>query len=260
MCVIDAIETPLPDERGVRVWYLGGNSLVLQTATARLYIDPFLVTAVQHDGFFRRRGDPPVIASEVHLLDGILITHEHRDHCNPITLRELLSRAQVPVIAPRLSIDIVKSVAPAAAARTVRAGDHCAMAGLDIDVCSSGDTTAADAVSYLIQYDGLRLYVAGDALFLPELAVRIRQRLDAVFLPIAKNPKDQELYLSPAKWAEIVRQLSPRYAVPVHWDVWADYYFDPSELKRYCSSGNLTIIPVGGYLDLRSPIPPALAS
>lgn len=40
----------------------------------------------------------------------------------------------------------------------------------------------------------------------------------------------------------------------MHWDVWADYYFDPSELKQYDSSGNLTIIPVGEYLDLRRPI------
>jgi L-ascorbate 6-phosphate lactonase len=249
--VIKNIESDLPEKISLRVWYLGANSLVLQSARARIYIDPFLVTAALHDGQFRRREDPPVAAREVRSLDGVLITHEHKDHCNPYTLRELLRDRSVPVVAPQASAKIIGEAAGQAAMRIVQSGDRFHLAGFDIEVCDSGDTVAADPVSYLIRYQTLVLYVAGDALLLPRLPVDATQKLDAAFLPIATNPAGRKFYLSASEWADMVRKLAPSYAVPVHWDVWADYYFDPVVLRENHDLSSLTIVPVGRYLEFR---------
>jgi L-ascorbate metabolism protein UlaG (beta-lactamase superfamily) len=250
MRVIDRIERDSPEKRDLRLWYLGGNSLVIQSAGARLYVDPFLVPAALHDGVFRRRNDPPVIAAEVGLIDGILITHEHKDHCNTYTLRALLSKNAVPVIAPPASAEIVRSVADSAAIRTILGGDRLELSGFDIMVGNSGDTVAMNPVSYWIRYETMVLYVAGDAMFVPDPPREVGDCLGVAFLAIATNPPGKEFYPSASKWTEMVRQLLPQYAVPVHWDVWADYYFDPSALQQQDCSGRLTIIPVGGHLDL----------
>src|ERR1041384_3006232 len=96
MHLIGRIEEQSPRRNDLRIWFLGGNSLVFQSVSARLYVDPFLVPAALHDGALRRRGDPPVMASEVRRVDGVLITHEHRDHCNAHTIRQFLLRSSMP--------------------------------------------------------------------------------------------------------------------------------------------------------------------
>jgi L-ascorbate metabolism protein UlaG (beta-lactamase superfamily) len=249
MRLISQIERARLNQQGLRVWYLGGNSLVVQSVSGRLYIDPFLIAAGEHNGLFRRRADPPVTASEVRLLDAIAITHEHRDHCNVPTLRSLLRERSLPVIAPRVSAEIVRRADIGADVRIVAAGQSFQIAGLQIDVRPSGDTVAEEAVSYLIRYRSFALYVAGDALFVPELSAG-ETKLDAAFLPIAVNPPGHDFYPSPSKWAAMAEQLAPRHAVPVHWDLWADYYLDPATLKQHDSQGRLSIVPVGGYLEL----------
>lgn len=249
MRLIAQIERPWLNRQGLRVWYLGGNSLVVQSTSARLYVDPFLVTAGEHNGLFQRRQDPPVIAGEVRLLDAIVISHEHRDHCNVPTLRTLLRDRSALVIAPRVSAEIIRRADLGADVRIVASGQHFPLAGLQIDVCPSGDTVAEDAVSYLIRYGSLAVYVAGDALFVPELPTG-ETDLDAAFLPIATNPPGRDFYPSASKWAAMAEQLAPRHAVPVHWDLWADYYFDPATLKQHDYQGRLEIVPVGGYLEL----------
>ena len=89
------------------------------------------------------------------------------------------------------------------------------------------------AVGYLIESGQARLYFAGDTDLIPEMETMIEGELDVAFLPISGwGPRLGPGHMNPARAAEAVVRLGPRYAVPIHWGtLW------PYGLGRFTADG-----------------------
>ncbi|MGH2407380.1 MAG: MBL fold metallo-hydrolase, partial [Candidatus Limnocylindrales bacterium] len=83
----------------------------------------------------------------------------------------------------------------------------------------------AEAVGYLIEADGQRVYFAGDTDIFPAMA-DLAPGLDVALLPVwGWGPSLGTGHLDPRRAAEALGLLQPRYAVPIHWGTLWPYGF-----------------------------------
>jgi L-ascorbate metabolism protein UlaG (beta-lactamase superfamily) len=74
-----------------------------------------------------------------------------------------------------------------------------------------------DALGYLIEADGRRVYFAGDTDLFEEMR-GLGGDLDVALLPVAGwGPKIGRGHLDPRRAAEAAAMLRPRVAIPIHW-------------------------------------------
>lgn len=163
-----------------KLLYQGHASLRIETDEGKfIYIDPFA-----GEGYDRRP-------------DLVLITHEHYDH-NAIHLLELGPRTIVIRAADALQngtyfdfeyYGIQIKAVPAANA------NH------PIDEC----------VGYLLRFDGICLYVAGDTSFLPSMEGLANENIDYAFLPI-----DGIYNMGPEEASRVASIIKPKHLIPYH--------------------------------------------
>lgn len=86
------------------VCWLGHASFLIQLDGVRYLTDP-----VWHNlGFLRRRVPPPYTPEDIGQLDYVLLSHDHRDHCDARTLRELSAALDFTVLAPLGLHDVIR--------------------------------------------------------------------------------------------------------------------------------------------------------
>ncbi len=146
---------------------------------------------------------PPIASHSAHLL---LVTHEHRDHNavevvtgDPHVIRSTAGRFETPV-------GEVVAIA----------SEHDAAAG----------TARGPNTIFAFALDGLRIAHFGDfgqAGLRPEQRAAIGE-VDLVFIPVGGGPT-----IGAAAAAEIVRDLAPAYAVPMHYRTPAVDFLEPAD-------------------------------
>ncbi len=207
-----------------RIVYVGHATVLIELDGVRLLTDPVLGPWL---GFLRRRGSAPA-AEVTERLDGILISHLHRDHVDLRSLRRVAPG--VPIIVPagtraffeRRGIGAVIELAPQESHRvgavtvTATAAEH--------DIGRRG--IEADPVGYLIE--GTRsAYFAGDTDVFDGMAA-LGEDLDLALLPVwGWGPNLGPGHMNPERAARAAALLAPRVAVPIHWGT-----FYPAGLAR----------------------------
>ena len=146
---------------------------------------------------------PPIASHPAHLL---LVTHEHRDHNavevvtgDPHVIRSTAGRFETP-----------------AGEVVAIASEHDAAAG----------TARGPNTIFVFPLDGLRIAHFGDfgqAGLRPEQRAAIGE-VDLVFMPVGGGPT-----IGAAAAAEIVRDLAPAYAVPMHYRTPAIDFLEPAD-------------------------------
>ncbi|MDP3073007.1 MAG: metal-dependent hydrolase [Opitutaceae bacterium] len=194
----------------MRLTYLGHSCFLLETARARLLIDPYL----------RENPRAPQGAAAL-ACDYIVISHGHDDHT-----------ADALAIAQRCGATIIANfeIAEYFAARGAKVHALNPGGGFDFPFGRVKLTIAHHTSSLgpalnpiylgapcgiLISADGKTLYHAGDTAVFLDMQLIGRGGLDAALLPIGDNytmgPDDALLALD---------FLRPRVAVPMHYDTW----------------------------------------
>jgi L-ascorbate metabolism protein UlaG (beta-lactamase superfamily) len=175
------------------------------------------------DGFalaidpWNARSDGPV--------DIILITHAHFDHFQPDEI-ERLSSDRTKVVAPRsFAADVPGNVVP------VEPGDAIEVSGVRIQAVPAYNVAeerlemhpkANKWVGYLFELDGNTYYHAGDTDHIPELE---SLRTDVAFVPIGGT-----YTMDPSEAAGLVKVMSPKLAVPMHYGFVVG---EPSDADRF---------------------------
>jgi L-ascorbate metabolism protein UlaG (beta-lactamase superfamily) len=209
-------------EKPVTITHYGGPDFMVSDGTTSIYIDPLIPNAPnfqRHFQWFRTENEQRP--------DLVLITHPHRDHCNPDGIRALLEmNPALPVIAPIDTRDALEPVVPAEQLIT-----PLPMPGTPV-VIKSGPVTVHvyrtthdwytdDAspyslvepyhYSYVIVLNGQRIYVSGDSYDYEEIAGDLGH-VDAALCHVYKQ---SDVY----QFQTIQRLLSPAYIIPYHLNI-----------------------------------------
>jgi L-ascorbate metabolism protein UlaG (beta-lactamase superfamily) len=239
-----------PPERGVELTWLGQSSYVLRAAAAALLVDPFLSP---HDD---RLVPPPDRPEAFAGVDAVLITHEHIDHFDPDTCREIADAApEMPFTAPRpitdqligagVGSERITPMQPGDRAEIGAAGVTAVPAchGVHVDDAytlgrelSGGDVRF---LGYVIEIGGVRVYHAGDTIDFDGLADEVRGvGVDVALLPINGRTPEREAQdivgnLGPEEAVDLAVRAGARAAVPAHYDMFAANLGDPGRFTAY---------------------------
>jgi L-ascorbate metabolism protein UlaG (beta-lactamase superfamily) len=199
----------------MRLTLVGHATVLIELDGMRILTDPLLRDRTTFLRTQRRTLDP----AWTQQLDAILLSHMHRDHYDPPSLRQLDPATLVvgpPGTARRLRRHGRLNVAE------LRPGESTALNGVLIRATKAahGRTPARFrliTLGFLVTGSG-RLYFAGDTDLFPELAELASQRLDVALVPIGGwGPRLGAGHLDPRRAAEAIRLIEPRVAIPIHW-------------------------------------------
>ncbi len=186
------------------------GSLIVEMHGTRVLVDPWF-----HSGFFLQQSEPLGLTPDgLPPIAAVLITHEHGDHFDAHSLRDLA--ATVPeVVAPS---GLRERLAALGFARvtTLAAWDHTRIG--DIDVTAVPARHAVPENGYVLEAAGVRAYLAGDTRPFAEL-VDVATRfphLDAALLPIGgERLLGFAREMGPAEAARAAATLDPRRIIPI---------------------------------------------
>ena len=145
--------------------------------------------------------------------DLILVTHAHGDHLDLKAIEALRKEGTVVVANPASAEKIERP-----AAQVMRNGDKKTWEGIQIEAVPAYNTTEGRDKfhpkhrdnGYVLDFDGLRVYVAGDTEDIPELAAL--KAIDVAFLPV-----NQPYTMTPEQAAKAARLIRPKVFYPYHY-------------------------------------------
>jgi len=195
-----------------RLTWLGHATVLVELGGARLLTDPVLRSRVAHLG---RHAAPPTLPEH---LDGILISHAHRDHLDLPSLRRL--DPQAPIVAPPGAARVLRR--SARDVRELAAGAVLELAGARVSAVTavhdgrrSPIALRAAAVGYVVAA-ARSVYFAGDTEVFDGMAEL--GALDAALLPIwGWGARLGRGHMDPKQAARALTLLRPKLAVPIHW-------------------------------------------
>jgi L-ascorbate metabolism protein UlaG (beta-lactamase superfamily) len=214
-----------------RLVWLGHATVLVELAGTRILTDPVLRSRVAH----LRRHAPARTPSLPAPLDAVLVSHLHYDHADVPTLRRV--HEVVPIIGPRGTRRWLASTAGLQDVREVGVGDAVDV-GLGVHVRAVPARhdgrrrplgPPADALGFVIEGDGRRIYFPGDTDLFDGMAKVADGGLDVALLPVwGWGPRLGPGHLDPERAAQAAALLRPRRVVPIHWGT-----FLPATQRRH---------------------------
>jgi L-ascorbate metabolism protein UlaG (beta-lactamase superfamily) len=172
-----------------KIVWLGHDAFRID-ADKIIYIDPFEITSGPQ-------------------ADLILITHEHFDHCSAEDIAKIRGDKSIIVTeknsADKLSGDV----------RIMKPGDVLTVEGIKIETVASYNTDKEfhpqenGWLGFIIEIEGIRIYHAGDADFIPEMK---NLNVDIALLPVSGT-----YVMTAAQAAEAALAINPKLAIPMHY-------------------------------------------
>ena len=191
----DSFRTPAGKE--LTITFIRHGSLLLSYEGRQIQVDP--VAEYADYGAFPKA-------------DLILITHAHGDHLD-LKAIETLRKAETTVIANPASAEQV-----GATAKVMRNGESQTWQGVGIEAVPAYNTTEGRDKfhpkgrdnGYVLDFDGFRVYIAGDLEDIPELSAL--KGIDVAFLPV-----NQPYTMTPEQAARAARVIQPKVFYPYHY-------------------------------------------
>ena len=190
-----------------RLTWLGHSTVLIETSGVRLLTAPVLRPRVAH---LRRHATP---ASDPGPLDAILLSHQHRDHLDLASLRDL----DAPLVVPRGAAGAVRSLRRDV--HELAVGESVTIGGARVEAVRADHDGRRLPVGPPVQALGFvvdGVHFAGDTELFAEMAELAPLR--AALVPIwGWGPKLGDGHMDPTQAAEAVALMRPRVAIPIHW-------------------------------------------
>ena len=179
-----------------------GNITLLETERTRLLVDA---------GLGKRETLARLAAVEktVERIDGILITHEHTDHCNG--LPQMLGLWKAPLYVTEPTMDAMQCILPHTLGKrlrgveTIRTGQHFTIGDIEVHAFAIPHD-AADPIGFTFRTNGTKVAIVTDLGYMPEL-VKVHLR-GTDCLVLESNHDLEMLKVGPYPWVVKQRVLS----------------------------------------------------
>jgi L-ascorbate metabolism protein UlaG (beta-lactamase superfamily) len=213
------------EHRGVKITWLGHDGYRLSNGKT-VYIDPYQI-------------------KEEGRADILLISHEHFDHLSLDDLKKVVTPDTVVVTIPLCEHELGK--VRVREVRTVAPGDHIEVEGVPVEAVPAYNLNKFRApgqvfhpkqdgrVGFIVTINGVRIYHAGDADAIPEMA---DMKVDVALLPVSGT-----YVMTAEEAAEAVTRLKPKVAIPMHYGAIVGSEADAQRFKKLakCDVRILTI-------------------
>ncbi|MFB3170852.1 MBL fold metallo-hydrolase [Neobacillus sp. 179-C4.2 HS] len=236
----------------ISFWNLGQAGILIKgrEEDGLICIDPYLSNSIEQvnpETEFKRAYPPVLSPDMLEDADAMLITHEHDDHLDFATLREVGQSSENPVfVVPAPLVSMVQSETGNNNIAAAKVNESFRIKGFQITPVPAAHTSyQVDLegnhlyLAYCIEVNGVRMFHSGDTIVTPELIEKVKDfKPHVVFLPI--NGGD---YFRSSR--EIVGNMSFREAVefsntvgadliiPIHYDLFPNNRDNPAYFVDY---------------------------
>ena len=210
-------EAPVPEGKAA-LWFLGQAGYYFKTDRCTAIIDPYLSDSAGRGGPNARVYPPPVDPASLKA-DIVLITHDHIDHLDPMTLEPYAYKNETVFIAPRLAAKKLRAIG--IPDRQITVVDHAGTAtlpGVRIDgvFALANGPDVLDTCGYLLTFDnGKTVYHTSDAVPCKLMLRACPKDVDVLLTCI--NGKYGNLHIDDA--VELTLAVRPKTVIPNHYDV-----------------------------------------
>ena len=222
-------EFPVP--RGaVAIWWFGQNGYIFKSPEGTLAgVDLYLTDSCRslHQQVNMARRVPVLIAPEDLDVDLFLCTHNHQDHTDPETIRNLRQKDTTRFIGPMPSCEVYRREG-VESGRIQPAWPSCRIEERDLtlDGTFALPTDASDLnhMGYVLSFGGgPKIYVTGDTAD-HELLHSAASHSPDILITVINGGFNNLSHWEAARLAKVVK---PRVAIPCHYDMFPDNAADP---------------------------------
>ena len=225
---------PAPQVQDMTITMVGHATLLIQTAGMNILTDPVWSDRASPLAFAgpKRVTEPGIAIGDLPRIDAVLLSHNHYDHLDIATMKELHAAHQPMVITPLGNDTILKSAIPGIRITTGDWGDTTALGPLSVhfEPChhwsarGMGDRSYALWAAFVIDGPAGRIFHVGDTGFdqgrpYRDLGAR-HGPIRAAILPIgAYEPRwfMQAQHQNPEEAVEGFRLSGAAHAIGHHW-------------------------------------------
>ena len=203
----------------LKIRWIGQSGYILSDDDTIIYIDPYLSDCVNRVAGRERMVPAPVSARDIKA-DAFICTHNHLDHVD-VDLIEEMNTDGIDFYAPTDCKETLENLGVKGynafdMGSTVKIGDfECSAVYADHTV---------PAIGVVVKHSGNTLYFTSDTLYNEKLA---KVKCDILFICI--NGKLGNMNVDEA--IKITKMISPKTAVPNHYDMFESNSEDPRKFK-----------------------------
>lgn len=227
-------------EKGsVAIWSIGGAGIVYKSSESTCYIDPYVGGSTPPDFMIAVPFDP----AEVNVVDALISTHGHADHCEEGIVRAFGHKSRAIFIGPSSSTELFREWGIGEdRIIELKHNDRTKVGNTSIEGYASYDPDVESSLTYVIEAEGIRVFHSGDTKFCEEF-IRIGEKggVDIAFLTLGRNPPGHKPYMNACDVVEVARDLGVRILVPIHWDIFKRFSENPHLVSKIASEWGLDI-------------------
>ncbi len=240
------------------IYSLGGAGFAICAENKVMYIDPYL-SLPDPSKSIRRSIPIPFSPQRITKADVIISTHEHQDHCDPLTIRAFEKGTRAIFLGPSSSVRKAMSLAfPTRRVRALSPGDLYEVSpSVKIIALESVDPYAQSSLCYLIETPRGNVFHSGDSSYFDGFKkAGSLYRVDVALLNFGKQVPSPEkpYYMSAKSVALAAKDLNASILIPMHWDLWEESVEDPSLIKEPLDAASrntvLEILRIGDKFEL----------
>lgn len=238
------------DQKRIYLTPLGQAGFKFRFNKTTVYVDPYLSNSVaESEGDYLRRLVPVAVKPEtVHDASLVLVTHIHRDHCDPATLVPLSQSSKNCSFICPLEVGIYLEKIGISRTRIIAAKETWIDWDNDLKVLSvpaahpqieRDKTGALCSVGYIMDYQGRRIYHSGDTSPHDYIMARLQEigSIDCALLPVNERNYFKEKHgiignMSIREAFAMASGIGAKLLIPMHWDMFLpnSVYRDEIEL------------------------------
>jgi L-ascorbate 6-phosphate lactonase len=209
-------------DNAVELSWLGQAGFVARGSATTVAFDPYLSELCRSTFGLERRTPAPVAPAEIGA-DVVLVSHWHEDHLDLDSAHEFVSAGGVYIAPPSCIFRLSGKGIDASALVPIVAGQSIEFADVSVTAVPAvhqvPGALTEDAVGYLLEIDGVRIYHSGDTQYdRTMLAAGDRGAVDVAL--VCSNGSGGNMNVWEA--ALLAAQLRPELVVPMHFGMWSD--------------------------------------